>query len=270
MSQLTLDDIVLNPGERGLILGKTQTGKSTLAEHIIEHWRSRPQRSFTLIGDTKPRFRATRELDGRPCSVSGRYRRNDWGEEIPNSVVLPMINVRSELRMARQLGYDCAIAQIPERNTRTIMLVSDAIRYAYEDRKSRQPLYIYVDELNNFFRDAPRAAAAPIIMVITSGAERHVGFLGAAQRPRHISIEAMESMTKLFWFYTPFAEDVKHLRNMGVPASAKPPKTYYQFYFFDGYTYKQGMAQLTLQPGVAYGNGRSGLAGNSQSVPARQ
>ncbi|MGH8397479.1 MAG: hypothetical protein ACRETA_04450 [Gammaproteobacteria bacterium] len=256
---LTLDDITLNPGERGIALGMTQTGKSTLSEHLIEQWRARPERSFTLIADTKPRFRGTRELDGRPCSVSGRYRKNDWGEEIPNSVVLPMHDPRSELRMARQLKYDVAIAQISERNYQNIMKVSDSIRYAYEDRTPRRPLYIYVDELNNFFRDAPRAAAAPIIMVLTSGAERHVSFLGAAQRPRHISIEAMESMTKLYWFYTPFTEDNRHLRNMGVPDNARPPRRYYQFYFFDRYTRREGIAQLQLQRTKMSAGARHGL-----------
>lgn len=135
------------------------------------------------------------------------------------------------------------------------MLCSYAIRYAYEDRPPRRPLLIYTDELNNFFRDAPRAAAAPIIMVITSGAERSVGFLGAAQRPRNISVEAMESMTKLYWFYSSYTEDVKHLRAMGVPPRARPAPNYYQFYFFDKYTRQDGLAQLQLaKPTVPKGS----------------
>lgn len=243
---LGMQDIVLRAGERGIILGMTRTGKSTLAEHLILGWRQQYPKSFTLIADTKPRFQAERELDGRPTSVSGRYRRDDWGEVIPNSVVLPLRDVRSEIRMARQLKYDCAIAQIKERNRKTIMFVSDAIRYAYEDRPPKRPLFIYVDELNNFFRDAPRAAAAPIVMVITSGGERSVSFLGAAQRPRNISVESVESMTKLYWFYTPYKDDVVHLKDMGVPAGAKPPDKFYRFYFFDRYTYKSGMAQLNI------------------------
>lgn len=126
------------------------------------------------------------------------------------------------------------------------MLVSHAIRYAYEDRPPKKPLFIYVDELNNFFRDAPQAARWPIITVITSGGERSVAFLGAAQRPRNISIEAMESINKLYWFYTSFREDIKHLKDMGIPEDAHPPNKYYQFYFFDGLTYKRGYAQLSL------------------------
>jgi len=242
-----MSDINLKIGERGIILGKTRTGKSTLAERLIENWRNDYPNSFTLIADTKPRFKATRELDGRPTSVSRRYARDDWGEEIPESVVLPLRDIRSEIKMARQLKYKCAIAQIRERNSSTIMLVSNAIRYAYEDRPAKKPLFIYVDELNNFFRDAPQAARWPIVMVITSGGERSVAFLGAAQRPRNISVESIESINKLYWFYTPFTKDVKHLKDMGVPKKAKPPQKYYQFYFFDGMTYKKGYAQLALK-----------------------
>lgn len=241
-----MQDIRLSAGERGLILGMTRTGKSTLAEHMIDGWRKEYPNSFTIIADTKPRFQATRELDGRPTSVSRRYSKDDWGEPIENSVALPLINVRQEIRMARSLRYNVAIAQIKERNHVNIMKVSDAIRYAYEDRPPKKPLFVYVDELNNFFRDAPKAAANPIIMTLTSGGERSVAFLGAAQRPRHISVEALESLTKLYWFHTPFSEDVKHLMNMGVPKDAKPPSMYYQFYFFDRHTYKKGLAKLSI------------------------
>jgi len=249
MTALSMDDLAIRPGQRGTILGETQTGKSTLAEHLIGRWRDEYPRSFTLIADTKPRFKASRELDGRPTSVSGRYRRQDWGEEIPNSVVLPMRGIaqlRSDIKMARSLKYNVAIVQIPERNYVNIMWCAYAIRFSYDDRPPKRPLLIYVDELNNFFRDAPRAASEPIKMVITSGAERSVGFLGAAQRPRNISVEAMESMTKLYWFYSSYSEDVKHLRAMGVPPRARPAPNYYQFYFFDKYTRRDGLAQLQL------------------------
>lgn len=232
-----------------MILGETRTGKSTLAEQLIEGWRLNYPKSFVLVADTKPRFKAARELDGRPTSVSRRYARQDWGEEIPNSVVLPLRNPRAEIRMARQLKYDVAIAQIPRRTRDYLGLVGLCMRYAYEDRPPRKPLLIYTDEMNNFFRlsEAPGHAREAIVMIITSGGERNVSFLGAAQRPRNISVEALESLTKLYWFHTPFGEDVKHLRNMGTPISAKPPDEYYKFYFFDKYTRKEGYAMLSLQ-----------------------
>lgn len=246
---LTSDDVRLHAGERGMLLGETRTGKSTAASQLIGWFGEDYQSSFTLIADTKPRFKAARELDGRPTSISGRYRQQDWGEEIPNSVVLPLRNPRQEIRMARQLKYKVAIAQIPRRTRENLGLVGYAMQYAYEDRPPKKPLLIYIDEMNNFFRlsSAPPSAKETIVMIITSGGERSVAFLGAAQRPRNISVEALESLTKLYWFHTPFGEDVKHLKNMGVPDTARPPEQFYRFYFFDKYTRREGMAMLSLK-----------------------
>jgi hypothetical protein len=256
----SMADIQMNPGERGTILGKTQTGKSTLAMALIQNWRDRYPKSFVLIADTKPNFRGTHEIDGRTTKQSRRYSRDDWGDNavIPDSVVLPLKNPRGEIRMAMQLRYNCAIAQIRERNRYTIMPVSDAIRAAYELRPKGKPLLLFIDEGNNFFRDAPQAARWPIITAITSGATRHVAVLFGAQRPRNISVEAVESLTKIYWFHFPVSDDVKHLKSMGVPPTAHPAQNYYEFYFYDNQTRKEiHRAHIKLNDEV-YENGYRG------------
>lgn len=224
----SLNDISLNVGERGLILGMTRTGKSTLASVLIQTWLNKYKRSRTLILDSKPRFRAQYQLNGLPAAPL--YRKWDWGEVIPGSVVIPLRNPRQEIKMAWNLGYRIIIAQIHSRSD--IGKLDEALKAAYEDREPKKPLFIYVDELNNFFRNGERTYDG-IIMVITSGGERSVAFLGAAQRPRWISTEAIESLTKLYWFYTPYFEDVKHLKSMGLPESARPPNKYHVFLFYD-------------------------------------
>lgn len=250
---LSMKDMRIQPSTRGLLLGLTETGKSTGARILIDDWRNRPERTFTLIADTKPRFRAERELDGRPTSMSGRYRHDDWGDEvIPGSIVIPLNDPASEIRMAKQLRCNCVIAQIPKRNVANIMKVSHAIEAAYDTRRRGEFLLVYCDELNNFFRNMPRAAADPIVQLITSGAERHSAFLGAAQRPSWISIEAMESMTYLMWFKSTYAEDIKKLRSMDIPSNAKPADEYYQFYFFNRKTRRHGMAQFTVRKQNGY------------------
>lgn len=243
---VSIQDIALNAGERGIILGMTRTGKSTLAEQLIEVWRQKYDRSRTILLDSKPRFRAQWELDGRPTSMSRRYAKWDWGEVIPGSVVIPLVNPRQELKLAWSLKYTCVIAQINRRSD--IYRLDMTLQAAYEDRAKGRPLFFYADELNNFFRPGTggHKASDGIIMALTSGGERSVAFLGAAQRPRHISVEAMESMTKLYWFYTSFKDDNKHLMDMGVPPTAKPPNHYYQFYFFDRLTRREGICQLVL------------------------
>lgn len=234
---LTMSDIALHPGERGTILGMTQSGKSTLAMQLIDNWRNEPGRSFTIIADTKPNFRATHELDGRTTKQSGRYRRDDWGENevIPNSYVLPMKDPASEIRFAMQMKYDCVIAQIRpyQKDIAHISMVSQAIYHSMGLRKKGQKLYIYVDEMNSFFRDMPRHVGKPIKEAITAGASHHIAVLVGAQRPRNISVEAVESLTKLYWFQFPSADDVKHLEGMGVPPDARPAKVPFRFYFYD-------------------------------------
>jgi hypothetical protein len=242
-----LGDISLHVGERGLALGMTRTGKSTLATQIIETWRLEYPKATTLIIDTKPRYKAEYELNG--MKAMWRYRSWDWGEFVPGSVTLRLgPDIRSEIHLAQSLGYKVIIAQTAKRAE--YPLLTHAMQCCFEDRKRNSQLFVYVDELGGLVRNIPRQYVGTIVSVITGGGEKSVGFLGAAQRPRWIPIEAMESMTKLYWFKTPFGEDVKHLANMGVPRTAKPPKAYYTFYFFDRLSERQGYFRLSLRPNV--------------------
>jgi hypothetical protein len=239
MRPASMEDISLDVGERGMILGMTRVGKSTLAERLIDTWTQRYARSRTVVLDSKPRFRAQWQLNGLPAAPL--YRNWDWGYTIPGSVVIPLRDPKAELALAWSLGYRIVIAQIHRRSD--IKKLDDTLQAAYEGRKKNYPLFFYVDELNNFFRSG-QAAGNGIVMAITSGGERSTAFLGAAQRPRWISVESIESMTKLYWFYTPYGEDVKHLKSMGVPSTARPPVQYYVFYFFDRLSMKQGMCKI--------------------------
>lgn len=239
MRPASMDDITLEIGERGIILGMTRVGKSTLAEVIIDNWQTKYKKARIVVLDSKPRFKAQWQLNGLPAAPL--YRNWDWGYTIPNSVVIPMRDPKAELSLAWSLGYHVVIAQIHQRSD--IKKLDDVLQAAYETRKKNYPLFFYVDELNNFFRSG-QAAGNGIVMAITSGGERSTAFLGAAQRPRWISVEAIESMTKLYWFYTPYGDDVKHLKSMGVPPSAAPPSQYYVFYFFDRLSMKQGMCRV--------------------------
>ncbi len=200
-----MDDIMLGPGERGLMLGMTREGKSTLSEVQIDHWYNTYKDADILIIDSKPRFRAEWQLNGLPAAPL--YRNWDWGTLVPNS----------------------------------------ALKIAYMKRRKRHKLFIYVDELNNFFKVGVKGiqAGTGIIMVITSGGEKNTAFLGAGQRPRNISVESIESMTKLYWFYTPFDEDNKHLRSMDLPLDSIPPASRsYAFLFFDRIHQKKGWARI--------------------------
>lgn len=246
----TLDDITLGTDERGIILGETGTGKSTLGEVLIDNWYNMDKKADIIILDTKPRFMAQWQLNG--WSAKPLYTKWDYGAYVPNSVVIPLYKPDVEVGHAWRLGYRIIIAQIEERSD--IHKLDSVLKAAYHRRRKGRHLRVYVDELNNFFRPGTgKAVGDGIIMVITAGRERSTSFLGAAQRPRWISVEAMESMTKLYWFHTPFKDDTKHLMSMGIPETAHcgpmPPPPGVPgprvFYFFDKKTYKQGMCNVT-------------------------
>lgn len=241
---LKMSHISLDIGQRGIILGMTRVGKSTLAEQLIAGWRAKYPQARTIILDSKPRFKAEHELDGRTTNMSKRYRQWDHGAFVPGSVVLPLKNIASEVKMAWSLKYNTIVAQIADR--RDIWKLDEALREVYLNRQPKRPLFVYADELNNFFRAEGRRAHHTIVTILTSGGELSVAFLGAAQRPRNISIEAVESMTKCYWFFTPYGEDIKHLKDMGVPSHARSPRNFYQFYFFDRMKSIEGYGQLVL------------------------
>lgn len=239
----SMADIMLKPGERGLMLGMTREGKSTLSEVQIDYWYENYKDAEILIVDSKPRFRAQWQLNGLPAAPL--YRDWDWGTFVPHSVRIPLGDIEAGIKLARDLRYRIMIVQIQDR--RDIGLLDEALRIAYMKRRRNKKLFIYVDELNNFFKVGVRGiqAGAGIIMVITSGGERSTAFLGAGQRPRNISVESIESMTKLYWFYTPFDEDNKHLRSMDLPLDSIPPESRsYAFLFFDRIHKKKGWARI--------------------------
>lgn len=250
----TMEHIRLGIGERGFIVGMTETGKSTLAETLIYDWVNEFRKGYVIIIDSKPRFRAEKELSGIPTSVSRRYEKWDYGPgPFPGSVVLPLRDIDGELRMAVSLGYRIIIAQVDDR-FKDIGKLNNVIISGYNHRKKGKPLLFYVDETNNFFRHVNSKEGSGIVMVLTSGRERYVGALLAGQRPRHVSVEAMECMTKLYSFYFPFDEDVKHLKAMGIPAEWKRPTAPIDAHVFSLYDRKRnlyGMCHVQPVPWAA-------------------
>ena len=240
----TLDDVALHPGERGLLLGMTRTGKTTLAEWLLATAQRQYPKQKIVVLDSKPHFRGWRELNGMPASV--RYRKWDtgYGSFLPGSVVLPPgRDAKADIRWAWNQGYQTILAQIPPSRHELPWLAS-VIEAAYEAKRKDEQLLIYVDETNHFFRWR-RSLGNAIINTLTSGGERNVGCLLGGQRPVNIGVEAMESATHLYWFYTPYREDVKKLRAMDVPLDAQPPVAgTHGFYFHSRTRQVRGVCKL--------------------------
>lgn len=250
----SLDDIELRPAERAFLVGMTGTGKSTLLDALIRHSRASYPSQYHIVYDSKPRWRGTTELYGWP--TWRRYRNWDdaKGTVLPDSVVLspPSDDVlpadydamaEHNVKWAWRFGHRTILAQIE--HNRQLPWLSAVMRASYEHKRKNTQLMHVIDEGNHWFRHG-RPTGNIIVEMLTSGRENGVGVLLGGQRPRNISVEAMESLTNLYWFHTPTRDDVKHLHHMGVPLDAKPgAEGSNAFYFYSRFRPHRGLVTLT-------------------------
>src|ERR1700745_1417901 len=141
---------------RAYLVGATDTGKSTLMEVLTAEYQSAysepklPVR--VLICDTKPRFRAEKELSGLSTKTTGRYRKWYYGSlPIPSSYALNIGgNVRSELDTVWNFGGPVAI--ISAESEQEWDHVAECARVFFEEYGAKYPRLLVVDELADFFQ----------------------------------------------------------------------------------------------------------------------
>lgn len=236
---MKIRDINISQAERGIFVGTTRTGKSTLGAALMDDWVERDSNSLTLLVDPKPRFKAVYDESG--LHAAWRYRTWRKGTTIPHSFRLHPGANGSELRRL----FEIARANTP-RNRGTVVIVQPAGRHVaswypwlnsmihefYDMHNKRNWLYLYVDEMLAFFRQT-RSNHTGVVQVLTAGGERGIGFLGGTQRPRWIPVESMTELTKLYLFKIDTDLDLKHLREMGIPPDFQAPAQKHIFHYFD-------------------------------------
>src|SRR5690242_2120759 len=140
--------IAIPPNGRAVMVGKTESGKSTLLSRLIQHWRVTNPHPRVLVLDSKPRFRGTHELNG--MSAARRYKKWRRGDTLPHSIVLPYgVHVRDAMRQTWNLKFDTALASIPSLD-HTDWLQAAAHWFYHDSDDSYQQLLV-VDELADFF-----------------------------------------------------------------------------------------------------------------------
>lgn len=245
MAALDLGRISLRERERGLIVGGTDSGKSTLAEALMVdfHHRYAHRDGRILLLDSKPRFRGEHRANGR--SAKGRYRGWDHGSTVPGSVV---VDDPAELDLAWSQSR-IVIAQTDDGERGIPMLTACAAAFLRSAR-ARRPQLLVVDETMDFYRANGSAIGGDDVLKrnARAGRERGSGGLYCTQRTKGIPPQLMEEQKKLYLFRIDYAADVTRIWEMGAPRQMSPPTEARVFYFWtkDAYGTVWGPYRLSL------------------------
>lgn len=237
--------IAIPPAGRAVLVGKTGSGKSVLAARLIAHWRETMPNPRVLVIDSKPRFRATHELNG--MRANRRYKKWQRGELLPDSVVLPAnVHVRHAMAQTWNLGYDTSLAQIP--NLSYVDWLQAAISWFYEDADDKHQQLIYIDELaDHFSSSGAYGRGHPIVQAIRSGRERNVAVMAATQRPTGVPQSFFSEASVVYLFKLRKAADLKHLHESILPESVVPPAEKHAFALYDDDAESLGVYRLRLE-----------------------
>lgn len=192
MSPALLREIIPRFNERAILVGRTGSGKTTLAEHICRHF------PYVVVYDPKRRIEWTgfarydtlAEVLGAP----------DWQTHL---IYAPIVQERLDVR------GDFA----PQ--------VNEFFWWVFE----RGNTFLYVDEVKLITRGdfAPMGYRA----VITSGRELNIAVMSATQRPRRIPQEILSETEHVYAFALQLQQDRD--RMVEVTGESFPPLSGHDF-----------------------------------------
>lgn len=230
---LTRDDlrikVTVEGGDRCLLIGASRTGKSTAAGELINMFYAdyvkplqpgkRP-RGRILIVDTKPRWRPEMLSDGRKAKK--RYKDFLAGDVIPNSRLVSHTN---EWDLAWQTGEGVVIIQNSKLETNELVQwCVNRMQAFFNTQTHKTPSLLVIDEGMDFFGPTGTGRYGDIVQrSVRAGGEKGLASLTLVQRPKTINLQVLTESNYLMLFHIKFAQDMKRLQEMGVPASLKAP-----------------------------------------------
>lgn len=231
---LTADDIKLEAGDRAPLVGASRSGKSTLAAWLLERFREDYPQARIAVFDTKPRWRATKLVDG--TNSRKLYKMMAKGDTIEGSISCARLQ-------------DWSLAWDKDNNPSQTVIFQridaeqeDNIRYQiacanllFRTQNANRPTLAYFDEGMDFFNATSGAKGGSDVIqrMCRSGGERNLATLIGMQRPKGINIQTLSEMSKAYVFRLLFEEDYKRLLDMGWPPNASPPEAAHVFRFWN-------------------------------------
>lgn len=225
-------DVALHAGERGILVGASGTGKSTLAEHVLSAFRDEYPNARILVCDTKPRWRAQLHTDG--TSTRRYYRNMAQGDTIKDSVALTRLKdwgIAWDKDLNPSQTVVCQNLELSDAmNARFQTMVAEKF---FHSQQAKRPSLIYFDEGHDFFgtNGAARGTSDIVQRCFRGGRERNLASLIGVQRPKGVNLQCLTETCWCALFRINFTDDVRRLWEMGWPKDAMPP-TYDQPHAF--------------------------------------
>lgn len=205
----------LENAQRGVLLGKTRTGKSTLGTELVNRFSADYKNARILIIDSKPRYRAQFTASGLPIKY------HNWvkGDYIPNSVGCYEPQKLSYLYKSTRVVI--LQSMTPQGNTVEdyINLVDDYIDQLFKMSGPRTPCLVYIDEFYDILGGSTLQAigSREVLKSIRAGGEKNLAVLAGAQRPRSIPLPILTEADKYYIFRLKLDDDLSYLRKYGIP-----------------------------------------------------
>lgn len=219
----------IEPGQRGVCIGQTGCGKSTLSTELIRRFLKDYPKSRVLIIDSKPRYRAT-------------HRRNGWSLDYPKWAKGDTIQGSIAIHHARDMTpafrfTRCVVLQSLHPNAREVHDFEeeafDATRKLFRSSHETSPTLLYVDEYYDLITGGGLSGHTDrrVLQVIRAGRERYMSALICTQRPRSIPLPTLTEATKYYIFTLEYEEDIDYMRKHGPKLQYAPHG--YNFVFYE-------------------------------------
>lgn len=225
----TLARLALAPSQRGLLLGGTGTGKSTLAKQLMIQWRMPKEKRILIIFDSKPRWGASWMVSG--LTAKHIFRGMQHLDFFPGSV---LVRTPDEFVAAwRQYRYTHPIIVQESESMDTHALIA---RWVFEhSKRERAPILVYADEMMDHFRGNgyPVSQWGTVWARFSrNGRELGIAFLAASQRTKAIPVSIVEELSKVYLFEIDRPEDLDRLRDCGFDARNLPRLPEHSFWYY--------------------------------------
>jgi hypothetical protein len=215
---------------RGMLLGRTESGKSTLESQLMHNYMAAYSNSRVLLVDSKPRFKAQWRTNG--MHAAGLYKNWTRGEYVPGSVVIDLSKrYKSELDAVWRMKSRIAIAQTTPGSLADLAALHEVALTFYGEYSDRIPRLIIVDELADFFE--VKKVGGVFWQAARSGRELNIAMIACSQRPSYIPTVVLTEADRIYLFCLDYEEDIKKVYQMGIPKTVEKPTIDHSFFYWN-------------------------------------